>query len=146
MKKILTISAALALSGCASFGIGTISPDAIPKVGKILEKETVINRVVENNPVFYGGFAYGHFGYGHGYRRGGWAYDPFFDSPSFRTTVREDVFYQYRIMLDKTERMTLQSPYNLDIGQCVTVWQVPNSTRSPYVEKNLDCKLPAVKK
>ncbi len=136
MKTLTTLLAALTLTGCASLGIGTIHQDAVGKLGKITDKETVINRVIEQSPVFYGGFGfYGHHG------RGRWGYDPFYDWPmGYQSTVREDVSYQYRVLVNKTEKLTLQSPYNLEVGQCVTIWQIPDSNRRPRVDKNPDCQ------
>lgn len=136
MKRILTALLPVVLVGCTS--LGTITPDAVPQIGKITAKETIINRVVEQSPVFYGGFnhSFGHHG------RGGWGYDPFFDFTSYRNTVREDVFYQYKISINKTEKLTLQSAYNMAVGTCVTVWQVPNSNNYPHVEQNPNCQLP----
>ena len=139
MKYLLTALLPMVLAGCTS--LGTITPDAVPQVGKIIEKETVINRVVEQSPVFYGGFSHS---FGHG--RGGWSYDPFFDFPSYRNNIREDIFYQYKITINKTEKLTLQSAYNMAVGQCVTVWQVPNSNHYPRVEQNPTCQLPLAKK
>lgn len=138
MKMLITLLFTLTLTACANLGIGTIHQDAVGKLGEITDKETVINRVVEQNPVFYGGFGvYGHHGHGH------WGYEPFYGWPmGYQSTVREDVFYQYRVLVNKTEKLTLQSQHNLEVGQCVTIWQIPDSNRRPRVDKNPECKPP----
>lgn len=132
MNKILTLLLTVALTGCANLGIGSISPEAVGRVATITQKETIIERVIEQTPIYYGRP-----------HRGIWRNDPFFWPMMAPSYVRENSYYRYKITISPKETMMLDSQYNLEIGQCVTLWQIPNSRRSPRVEQNLNCS-PAV--
>jgi hypothetical protein len=134
MKKITIILATLSLTACASMGSSTPAPTA--KLGKVIEKETVINQTHHQSPVDIG------IGIGGGGNIG-WGLSVGLGQLLGLGRESTNTTYQYKIKLGDHESLAVAAADSFEIGSCVTVLELADNRNYPKVQANPNCQLAA---
>lgn len=132
MKKLTIILTALSLAACASMNHTANAPKA--KLGKVAEKETIINQTRHQSPVDIG---IGIGGGGHV----GWGLSIGLGQLLGLGRDTTSTSYQYKIKLSDHESLSAASADNFDIGSCVTVLELADNRNYPKLQANPSCQL-----